>query len=250
MRKYLMMTMALGALMAVSVAGVATGANEPVTVESGNLELTVDGQFSPSKLPKKKFAPITLQASGVIKTKDGSHPPALKQVILETDKNGAINVKGIPVCKSGQLQSRDTKGAEKACNKAKIGTGQTKVQIQFPEQKPIPVTSKLLVFNGGKSGATTTLFIHAYITVPTPAAIVTTVKIKKVKNGRYGLKSVATIPKIAGGSGSVQSFNLKVGKKSVLTARCPDGKLQANAAAKFADGTSLKATILRTCTGK
>lgn len=249
MRKYLMLTMALGALMAVSVAGVATGANEPVTVESGNLKFTFDGGFKPDKLPKKKFAPIKLQASGVIATKDGTHPPALKQVILETDKNGAINVKGIPVCKSGQLQSRDTRGAEKACNKAKIGTGQTKVQIQFPEQKPIPVKSKLLVFNGGKSGATTTLFIHAYITVPTPAAIVTTVKIKKVKNGRYGLKSVATIPKIAGGSGSVQAFNLNVGKKSVLTARCPDGKLQAKAAAKFADGTSMKATILRTCTG-
>jgi hypothetical protein len=249
MRKFLMLTMALGALMAVSVAGIATGADDPVTVESGNLKFTFDGGFKPNKLPKKKFAPITLQASGVIETKDGSHPPALKQVILETDKNGAINVKGIPVCKSGQLQSRDTKGAEKACGKAKIGAGKTKVQIQFPEQKPIPVESKLLVFNGGKSGATTTLFIHAYITVPTPAAIVTTVKIKKVKNGRYGLKSVATIPKIAGGSGSVQTFSLNVGKKSVLTARCPDGKLQAKAAAKFADGTNVKATILRTCTG-
>ncbi len=249
MRKYLMLTMALAALIAVSVAGLATGANKPETVVVGNLEFTFNGGFKPNKLPKKKLAPITLQASGAVKTKDGSHPPALKQVILETDKNGAVNVKGIPVCKSGQLQSRDTKGAEKACNKAKIGTGQTQVQIQFPEQPPIPVKSKLLVFNGGKSGATTTLFIHAYITVPTPAAIVTTVKIKKVKNGRYGLKSVATIPKIAGGSGSVLSFNLNVGKKSVLTAKCPDGKLQAHADAMFADGTKASATITRPCTG-
>jgi hypothetical protein len=249
MRKYLMMTMALGALIAVSVAGIATGANEPVTVESGNLKFTFDGGFKPNKLPKKKFAPIKLEASGKIVTKDGSHPPALKSVVLETDKNGAVNVKGIPVCKSGQLQSRDTKGAEKACKTAIIGKGTTNVQIQFPEQKPIPVSSKLLVFNGGKSGGTTTLFIHAYITVPTPAAIVTTVKIKKISNGRYGLKSVATIPKIAGGSGSVTSFGLTVGKKSVLTARCPDGKLQAKAAASFADGTTAKATIIRTCTG-
>jgi hypothetical protein len=249
MRKYLMLTMALAALIAVSVAGLATGANKPVTVEAGNLIFTFNGGFKPNKLPKKKLAPIKLQASGAIQTKDGSHPPALKQVILETDKNGAVNVKGIPVCKSGQLQSRDTKGAEKACKSAIIGSGRTKVQIQFPEQPPIPVDSKLLVFNGGKSGATTTLFIHAYITVPTPAAIVTTVKIKKVKNGRYGLKSVATIPKIAGGSGSVLSFNLNVGKKSVLTAKCPDGKLQAHATAMFADGTKAAATIVRPCTG-
>lgn len=241
--------MALTALIAVSVAGFATGANKPVTAEAGNLKFTFNGGFSPSKLPKKKFAPISLSASGKIVTKDGSHPPALKQVVLETDKNGAINVKGVKVCKSGQLQSRDTRGAEKACKKSIIGKGKTDVQIQFPEQNPIPVRSDLIVFNGGKRGATTTLFIHAYITVPTPAAIVTTVKIKKVKNGRYGLKSIATIPKIAGGSGSVKSFNLVVSKR-VLSARCPDGKLQAKAAAKFADGTNVKATILRTCTGK
>ena len=123
MRKYLMLTMALAALIAVSVAGIATGANKPVTVEAGNLVFTFNGGFSPSKLPKKKLAPITLTASGKISTKDGTHPPALKETIVETDKNGAINVKGIPVCKSGQLQSRDTKAAEKACKKAIIGTG-------------------------------------------------------------------------------------------------------------------------------
>jgi hypothetical protein len=244
-----MLTMALAALIAVSVAGFATGAEKPVTVEAGNLKFTFNGGFIPSKLPKNKLAPITLKASGKIETKDGTHPPALKEVIVDTDKNGAINVAGLAKCTSGKLQSRDTKAAEKACPKAIIGTGQTSVEIAFPEQPPIPVTSKLIVFNGGKSGATTTLFIHAYITVPTPAAIVTTLKIKRRKSGRYGLRTVATIPKIAGGSGSVTSFNLKINKKGVLLAKCPDGKLQANAEAKFSDGTKAAATIVRTCTG-
>jgi len=248
MRKYWMLTMALGALIAVSVAGLAAAAGEkPVTVEAGNLVFTFNGGFSPSKLPKKKLAPISLKASGVIKTKDGSHPPALKEVVLESDKNGTINTKGIPVCKSGQLQSRDTKAAEKACKKAIIGSGQTTVEVQFPEQNPIDVNSKLIVFNGGTSGGKTTLYIHAYFSAPVTGAIVTTVKIKKVHNGRYGLKSVATIPKIAGGSGSVKTFNLKINKG--LSAKCPDGKLQAHATSVFADGTKASATILRTCTG-
>ena len=86
--------------------------------------------------------------------------------------------------------------------------------------------------------------------MPTPAAIVTTVKIKKVHNGRYGLKTVASIPKIAGGSGSVKTFSLKINKKGVLSAKCPDGKLQANGTAIFADGTKASAGIVRTCTGK
>jgi hypothetical protein len=83
------------------------------------------------------------------------------------------------------------------------------------------------------------------------------VKIKKVHNGRFGLKSVATIPKIAGGSGSVKSFNLTINKKytykgkkmSVLTAKCPDGKLQAHVTSIFSDGTKASAGIVRTCTG-
>jgi hypothetical protein len=250
MRKYLMLTTALIGLIAVSVAGIASAANGPVTVEAGNLKVTVNGTFSPSKLPKKKLAPIGLTASGKIATKDGTHPPALKEVVLETDKNGAINVKGIPTCKSGQLQSRDTSAAEKACPKAIIGTGTTTAEVEFPEQKPIDVNSKLLVFNGGTSGGTTTLFIHAYFAAPVSGAIVTTVKIKKVHNGRYGLKSVATIPKIAGGSGSVTSFNLTIKKSShVLSAKCPDGKLQAHATSIFSDGTKAAATIIRTCTG-
>lgn len=254
MRKYLMLTMALGALLAVSVAGMS--AAETVTV--GNLKFTADGGFSPKTLPKRTLAPIALTAKGKIETLDGTHPPALKEVLLETDKNGAVNVKGYPVCKSGQLQSTDTKAAEKACKKALIGTGTTNVEILFEESKPVPVSSKLLVFNGGTKGGKTTFFIHAYITVPVPAAIVTTVTIKKINKGRYGLLSVAKIPKIAGGSGSVTSFNLTINKKftykgkkySVLTAKCPDGKLQAHATGIFSDGTKASAEFVRTCTGK
>ncbi|HEX2265577.1 MAG TPA: hypothetical protein VHH14_04780, partial [Solirubrobacterales bacterium] len=78
---------------------------------------------------------------------------------------------------------------------------------------------------------------------------VTTVKVKKKKEGRYGLNSVATIPKIAGGSGSVKSFNLAITKKGVLTAKCADGKLQAHATSVFADGTKAAATIIRPCKG-
>jgi hypothetical protein len=257
MRKYLLLTTALAALIAVSAVGVASAGNKPVTVEAGNLKFTFNGGFSPSKLPKKKLAPIALTASGKIATKDGSHPPALKEVIVDTDKNGAVTTVGYPKCTSGKLQSQDTAHAEAICKKAIIGKGTTEVEIKFPEQNPIPVKSKLLVFNGGTAGGVTTFFIHAYITVPTPAAIVTTVKIKKIHKGRYGLESIASIPRIAGGSGSVKSFSLTINKKytfkgkkmSVLSAKCPDGKLQAFATAKFADGTSASAGIVRTCTG-
>lgn len=266
MRKHLKLTMAVGALIALTAAAIASGAvspNKPSTVQVGNLKLTFNGGFSPTVLPKKTLAPISLKAEGKIASTDGTHIPALTEAIIETDKNGAVNVKGYPTCKSAQLQSQDSTHAKAICKPALIGEGTTSIEIEFPESKPIPVTSKLLVFNGGEKGGVTTFYVHAYITQPTPAAVVTTVKIKKVHNGRYGLLSTATIPKIAGGSGSVKSFSLTIDKKftykgkkvSILSAKCPDGKLQAHVKANFKnyktnENTSASTEILRTCTGK
>jgi hypothetical protein len=257
MHKYLKITIALGALLALIVAGVASGAGKEEVVV-GNLKFSAGGSFSPKALSKTKQTPIALTAEGKISTLDGTHPPALKEVVVETDKNGAIQVKGFPTCKSGQLQSQDTAHAEAICKSAIIGKGTTNIEIAFPESKTVPVSSKLLVFNGGEKGGVVTLYIHAYITVPVPAAVVTTLKISKVHNGRYGLKTIASVPKIAGGSGSVTAFKLKIDKKytykgkkvSVLTAKCPDGKLQAHATAVFSDGTRASTEFIRTCTGK
>jgi hypothetical protein len=98
-------------LIALSLAANAT-AEKPVVVEAGNLKLTFNGGFSPKALSKTKPTPIKLNVSGQIATKDGTHPPALKEFILETDKNGGVNVKGYPVCKAGQC-SRATPPASK-----------------------------------------------------------------------------------------------------------------------------------------
>ena len=257
-RRGLLAAVGLAVLVAATAAGIASAGNAPVTVKVGNLEFTANGGFSPSTLSKTQLTPIAFTAEGKIKTLDGTHPPALKEVLVEADKNSAVTTKGYPTCKSGQLQSQDTAHAEAICKDAIIGKGTTNVEIAFPESKVVPVSSKLLVFNGGESGGVVTYYIHAYITVPVPAAIVTTVKIKKIHKGRYGLESIASVPKIAGGSGSVTSFNLKVDKKytykgkkvSVLTAKCPDGKLQAHATAVFSDGTRASTEFIRTCTGK
>ncbi|HEY1853832.1 MAG TPA: hypothetical protein VGG40_04530, partial [Solirubrobacterales bacterium] len=131
MRKLLTLAVALGATLALSVVGFASAAGEgPVTVRVGNIELTANGGFTPKALSKTKMEPIALRVEGKIKTVDGTHPPALKEVIIEGDKNAAVNAKGIPTCSSGQLQSRDTKAAEAACGPAIIGTGQTTVQVE------------------------------------------------------------------------------------------------------------------------
>lgn len=248
----------LTALTLIVVGGALAAGEGPKTVTAGNLKFTADGGFTPKALSKKKLEPIALRVEGKIATIDGSHPPALKEVIIEGDKNAVVDSKGIPTCKAGQLQARDTKAVEATCGPAIIGSGQTTVEVQFPEQRPVPVTSKLLLVNGGTSGGTTTWYVHAFFSAPVTGAIVTTVKIKKHNHGRFGTLSVASVPKIANGAGSVTSFNLSIDKtvkvkgKSYhpITAKCTDGKLEVNGEAVFADGTKVSAVVVRTCTPK
>jgi hypothetical protein len=233
-------------------------AYKPTVIRAGNLVLTFNGGISPTRLPKREMAPVSLNVSGKIASSDGTHVPALKEFVLETDRNGGINAKGIPTCTANKLEARTTKDAERVCPDAIVGEGTTNVEVAFAEQKPIPISSKLLLFNGGVSGGVTTLYVHAFLTNPVSAAIVTTVKVTKVHNGRYGIKSVASVPKIAGGSGSVTSFTLKVGRRftykgkpqSFLVAKCPDGHLDARGEAVFTEGTRVKGSVTRPCTPK
>lgn len=249
MRKRLTWILAVGAAAALLVAGVAS-AYKPAVIKVGNLVLTFNGGFSPTKLSKTKPTPISLNISGKIETKDHSHPPPITSFILEADKNTSVSAKGLPTCKQPQLEARTTTDAKKVCGKALIGTGKTEVEVLFPESSPVMLKSDLLVFNGGYKGGKTTLLIHAYLSTPVTAALVTTVVIQKHHNGRYGLKSVATIPKIANYAGSVKSFNLTINKRGYLLAKCPDGHIDAQGEAVFKDGTKAKGAVTRPCTPK
>jgi hypothetical protein len=253
MPKRILWSVFLSAILAASVAAAAFAA-KPVVVRAGNLVVTLNGGVSPTKLPKHKTAPITLSVSGSIATTDGSQPPAAKTVTVEFDKHGTLNAKGLPVCKQGQLQARTTAAAKKACPKAIVGTGKTTVRVAFPEQAPFTSTGPLVLFNGGVKGGKTTLYIHAYVNVPAPTALVTVVKTKKIHSAKFGYKSVATIPTIAGGSGSVTDFSLKVHRtfghhQSYLAASCATGKFFAHGTVVFSSA-KLSGTVVRPCTPK
>jgi hypothetical protein len=256
MRKYVLLTMALAALAAVSVVGIAAaaGGEAPVTVKVGELELTAGGGFTPKALSKTKQTPIGVKTEGSVAMANGSHPPAVREIYIEADKAAEIHVKGIPTCTSGQLQATDTNAALKACKSALIGEGQVTAQVAFAEQKPINVPSKLLLFNGGEKGGKITWYAHAYFANPISGAIVTTVTITKHPNGRFGTLAIAKIPQIAGGAGSSLSFNLEIKKnvagKNPISATCSDGKLKVHVEGKFEDGTKAATEVIRACTPK
>lgn len=230
MRKNLLIALALSAALAVGFTAIASAAK--ITIRGGNLITTFGGTSSPSALPKNRFAPVKANIFGVIKTDDGTHPSALREVIVDFDKDIKVDPRGLPACKAGQLQARNTTAAKRVCGKTTVGEGLAHAQISFPEQRPIKVRSPITIFNGGGNPRRSKLLIHTFITVPVPAAIVTQVNISK--KGGSGLHTISKVPVIAGGSGSVLDFKFKVGRNfrfrgrrtSFNMAKCPDGRFK------------------------
>jgi hypothetical protein len=230
MRRQMIATLALSALLALAVAAIAGAAS--TKIRAGNLILTFGGSTSPTKLPRTSYAPVKAIIFGKVATSDDTHPSALRETVIDIDKDVKLNVKGLPVCKAGQLTARNTQAAKRVCGKTTLGSGIAHLEIAFPEQPPIPVTSPITVFNGGGTAQKSKLLIHTFITVPAPAAVVTQVAIKKRGTGVH---AVAKIPVVAGGSGSVLDFRFKLGrtyrykgqKMAYSMARCPDGVFKA-----------------------
>lgn len=244
---------ALALLCAAALTAALAGAE---AVKLGNLEISIDGQISPTKLPKAKPAPISLKVSGSVATLDGSHPPALKTLALQFDKHGHIETQGLPTCTTGKLQSTLTAQAKKVCGPALIGTGRAGAQIQFPEQPPFDASGPLLIFNGKPKGKNPVLIFHVHANVPAPTTFVTSGEISP-SHGKYGTSTLIAIPTIVGGQGSLTSFKAQIPKRtwtykhkkvSLLTASCPTGTLLAHGEFKFADGTEISGDVARSCT--
>lgn len=254
MRKTLLRAKLLTVLLL--LAAVATAG--AIRLEAANLVITTDGGFTPTTLPKKGFAPIKLHGFGKIETKDGSLPPILETVTIWFDKHGEVETRGLPVCTPGKLAATTVAKARKLCPGAIVGKGFGKAVVAFPEQPPIPAGSAITLFNARPKHGNPVLLAHAHLTVPAPTTFVVPIEIQKVNSGRYGFKTVAKIPKIAGGAGIPLYARLRVGREwkykgktlSFANAGCPDGRLQAKGQFLFKDGTFLQGSVFKPCTSR
>ncbi len=254
MRKTVLRATALGAALLLVAAAAATA----IVLRLPPLVIKTDGGFTPTTLPKHGYAPIRLHGYGKISTEDGSIPPVLEKITIWFDKHGEVETRGLAVCTRAKLRATDTKAARRNCGDAIVGKGIGKAVIYFAESKPIPVTSPITIFNGPRKHGNPTVFAHAYLGYPAPATYIVPIEIQRVDAGRYGFKTVATIPRIAGGAGVPIYGSLKIGREWVFKGRrlsyanagCPDGRLQAKGQFRFRDGTFLQGSVLKQCKGK
>ncbi len=246
----------IASALALGLIAVLASAAAALKIRAGDILITAEGGFSPTALPKHENAPITLHGGGSISTVSGALPPILKTLTIEFDKHGSVQTTGLARCTMGKLNATTTAEARRLCPGAIVGKGEGKAIVQFPESKPIPVSSPLTLFNGPPSHGDPTVLAHAYITVPVPSTYVVSIVIEKIRKGVYGYRTKGTIPPIAGGAGVPISGELTIGRKwsykghnySYINARCETGRLQARGEFTFSDGTFLSGTFAKPCT--
>jgi hypothetical protein len=254
-KNLLTLTMIGLAVLALAVAAEAKRDNDKVKLVAGDLIIIGHGGFRPETLPRNHDAPITIYGGGKLSTVSGEVPPILETLAFEFDKHGHVDTTGLEVCTAGKLQATTVAAARKACPNAIVGKGFGTGVVTFPEQRPIPVSSPLTIFNGPRVHGDASILGHFYTTVPVATTFIVPVVIEKIHKGVFGYRVKAKIPKIAGGYGHPISGHLTVSRKwtfkgkrhSYVNARCETGHLQARGEFTFNDGTILSGNFLRTC---
>lgn len=233
----------------------AAGAAQGELIELDKQRIVVGGNVKPKRLPAKRMAPVELRLNYRASMEDGSVPPPLTRMQLDFDRDGRMFQKGLPTCREGQLVNTSTAQALARCRRAKVGDGQVRAIVDFPDQDPFSASGRLLAFNGGRQGGARIILLHTNVDVPLPTAIVAVGRVTRSPRRGYRHRVTVEIPEIAGGNGSLVSFRLKVkrrwthrGKRrSFLYARCSQGSLQVHGDLRWGNGNLVNGLIVRTC---
>ena len=232
------------------------GAAQALKLRVGNHTVVIDGGFSPTKLPKRKNAPIKLFGFARFSTVDGTRPSPLRRLTLEFDRHGAVETRGLEKCARSKLIHTTTAQARRSCPRSIVGTGFGTGVVEFPEQRPLEVSSPITIFNGPRKNGNPTVFGHAYLDDPVgPVTYVVPVEIEKINRGRYGFRTVADLPRIANDYGSATYGRLRIGREwthrgkrlSFANAHCADGRLQARGEFTFKNGDAVQGTVFKPC---
>jgi hypothetical protein len=246
----------LSVVLAVGLLGGAVAAfAEPQELRAGKIIIIADGGFTPTTLPQHRNAPIELHGYAKFRTIDGTRPSPLRELVIEFDKHGAVETRGLEKCTQQKLVATTTARARKQCPDAIVGRGFGTAVVELPEQGPIKASSALTLFNGPRKNGNPTVLGHAHLDVPAPTTYVVPIEIEKINKGRYGYRTIADFPRIANDYGSPTYGRLKIEKKwtfkgrrlSYVNAHCPDGRLQARGEVTFKNGDSAVGTFFQPC---
>ena len=238
-------------VLAILVFACATGATiagATAMVETREVRIEVNAAFQPRNLPVKSFAPVKFSGFLDVSKPGGGQPPALERIVLDFDRDGRLDVAGLPICAPESIAQASVEEARRICKGAIVGTGEIEALVALPfSANVVPTSSALTLFNGPRLEGRPTVIVHAQTTVPATQTYAFTVPIEK-RPGEFRYRVTANIPPLAGGYGAVTKISVTIGRKysaggkqrSYVAARCSDHILRSHGAFTFANGLTIE----------
>jgi hypothetical protein len=260
MRRNSLRTLALLATLASAVSVVFAGVSHAERKKVGDITVTFNGGISPQRLPRSGTAPVGVQMGGKIKTSDSANPPVLQRIILDINRNGVLQTKGLGRCSLGKLKNATPAGAKRSCGDALVGRGSVTSRVSLPDQHAFASNGAMLAFNGRYRGRSA-VFAQVSSGAPLPLTYVIVFQVGK-GHGPFGTKLIGTLPEIASSYGYITAFNLSLRRTyhyrgrtlSYASAGCPAPKGFPGAqfplvqvGYEFEDGTTVSEKLIRDC---
>jgi hypothetical protein len=248
--------LAAAALLILGTIGAAltTGAGAAL-VAVNSLILRADGAFQPRELPRRDYAPIRFQGFFDIAAKAGGKPVVLEQAVIDFDRDGRLDVAGLPTCPPERIAAASTAEARQVCGGAVVGSGRIEAIVASGDAV-FPVGAPLTVFNGPPLDGNPTAVLHARTSFPQVETYMIVAPIER-RPGLFRYRVTLDPPPIAGGLGAISRVEVDIGrrfgagrKRSYVAARCSDGVLDTRGRFTFADGTVIEGSVEKACSVK
>ncbi|HEX5989689.1 MAG TPA: hypothetical protein VFY75_05715 [Solirubrobacterales bacterium] len=206
-----------------------------------DLQLAYTARPVPVPAPSEGRVPVGLRLAASISTEDGSHPPAATELKFKLDRQMRIVLADAPRCPSGS--HFDVRTGKSPCETVRLASGRSRWEVAFPGQQPLQVTGRTIAYKIGPRK----MAFWTYLSAPVTAEILIPVELKRAPGESvYGTWATASIPKVAGGSGSLLHLGLRF-REGLFSLACSKRRLQSGLDIRFVDGRRLYIASIVNC---
>jgi hypothetical protein len=193
--------------------GLTAGAAWAVSNGEGDLVLTFDGGIHPRSLPRRAPAPVAVSVAGSVRSTSGDpeRVPQLQRIEVAINRQGRLDDRGLPVCRSRQIRKAKERKARRECGDALVGRGRVKVLVRLDNQPPTLVQARLLAFNGPRRGDRKLILAQAYSRKP-PASFIFSFGVIR-RRGTFGTVLSTTVPPTVREWAYLTEFEMTLGRR-------------------------------------
>jgi hypothetical protein len=247
---------AAAALMLVlALPATATAGTDTQNGVTQSFDLTVKPNKKLPKKAKKKAKPkgVSANIAVAVGTATGQKPPAAENVILDLDKDLAINPKGLARCNPNSIATANVANARSVCKKSIVGTGDATATCSDSPTPDIPDVT-VTAFNGTKQGKRDVILLHTVADLGGTNQIqILPAVLKQAPGKALGIRADIAVPPLAGGACSIVDFQVtlkktfkKKGKKNhYVSAVCSDRTWEFASEFRFVQPNAFGVTSLR-----